>query len=91
MQLIFVEYLWTGEGAGFVKCLFIIVSGKLVHSCFISAVRDVGGQISVVGIATCHRLEGSKTDGARYSAPVQTLPDAHPTSSTMGTGFLSRM
>jgi hypothetical protein len=91
MKLIFVEYLWTGEVAGFVKCLFIIVSGKLVPSCFVSAMRDVGGQISVVGIATCHRLEGLKPDGARFSAPVQTLHDAHPTSSTMGAGFLSRM
>ena len=83
--------LWTGDGAGFVKCLFLIVSGKSVPSCFLSAMRDVGGQISVDGIATCHGLEGSKPDGARFSAPVQTLPDAHPASCTMGTGFLFRM
>jgi len=28
--------------------------------------------------------------GARLSAPFQTGPGAHPTSCTMGTGFLSR-
>jgi len=74
-----------------VKCLFLIVSGKLVPSCFLSAMRDVGGQISVFGIVIPHGLEGSKADGARSSAPVQTVPDAYPSFWTMGAGFLYRV
>ena len=73
------------------KCLFLIVSGNLVPSCFLSAMRDVGGHISVFGLVTRHGLEGSKTDGARFSAPVQTVPDAYPASCAMGTGFLYRV
>ena len=73
------------------KCLFLIVSGKLVPSCLLSVMRDVGGQISVVGIATAHGLDGSKPDGVRFSAPAQSVPDAHPASCTMGTGFLYRV
>ena len=73
------------------QCLFLIVSGNLVPSCFLSAMRDVGGQISFFGIVTRHGLEGSEADGTRFSAPVQTVPDAHPASCTMGTGFLYRV
>jgi len=42
------------------------------------------GQDSVVGIQTCYRLDsqGSNSGGARYSAPVQTGPEAHPASGT---------
>jgi len=44
---------------------------------------------SSVGIATRYGLEGSGIEfqwGARFSAPVQTLPGGHPASYTMGTG-----
>jgi hypothetical protein len=44
---------------------------------------------SSVGIATGYGLDGSGIEsrwGARYSAPVQTNPGAHPASCTMGTG-----
>jgi len=44
---------------------------------------------SSVGIATGYGLDGSGIEsrvGARFSAPVQTGPGAHPDSSTMGTG-----
>jgi len=44
---------------------------------------------SIVGIATGYRLYGPGIDsrwGARFSAPVQTGPGAHPASCTMGTG-----
>ena len=47
------------------------------------------GPGSVVGIATGYRLDGPWIEsrwGARFSAPVQTDPGAHPTSCTMGTG-----
>ena len=44
---------------------------------------------SSVGIATGYGLDGPGIEswwGARFSAPVQTSPGAHPASSTMGTG-----
>jgi hypothetical protein len=47
------------------------------------------GPGSVVGIATGHGLDGLGIEarwGARFSAPVQTGPRAHPASCTMGTG-----
>jgi hypothetical protein len=49
-----------------------------------------GGPGSSVGIATDYGLDGpgiaSRWVGARFSAPVQTGPGAHPASCTMGTG-----
>jgi len=55
------------------------------------------GPGSVVGIATAYGLDGPGIEkcvftkkknpgGARFSAPVQTGPEAHPASCTMGTG-----
>ena len=48
------------------------------------------GRDSSVGIATRYRLDGPgitiPVGGARFSAPFQTVPGAHPTSYTMGTG-----
>ena len=46
------------------------------------------GPGSVVGIATGYGLDGPGIEsrwGARFSAPVQTGPGAHPASCTMGT------
>ena len=45
---------------------------------------DLVGPGSVVGIANGYGLGGPV--GARFSAPVQTGPVAHPASCTMGTG-----
>ena len=51
------------------------------------------GRDSSVGAATHYRLDGpgieSRWGGARFSAPIQTSPGAHPASFTMGTGSLS--
>ena len=47
------------------------------------------GRDSSVGIATRYGLDGAGIEsrwGARFSAPVQTGPGAHPASCTMGTG-----
>ena len=44
---------------------------------------------SVVGIATGYGLDGPGIEswcGARFSAPVETGPEAHPASCTMGIG-----
>jgi hypothetical protein len=49
----------------------------------------IGGPGSVVGIATAYGLEGPGIEsrgGARFSAPIQTGPEAHPASCTIGTG-----
>jgi hypothetical protein len=46
------------------------------------------GRDSVVGRSWMVR--GSNPVGAKFSAPVQTGPGAHPASCTMGTGSLSR-
>jgi hypothetical protein len=46
-----------------------------------------GGLGSVVGIATAYGLDGPGIESqwvARFSAPVQTGPEAHPASCTMG-------
>jgi len=43
--------------------------------------------VSVVGIATAYGLDGPGIPvGARFSAPVQTGPEVHSASCTMGTG-----
>jgi len=46
------------------------------------------GRVALVGIATDYGLDGPRIEsrwGARFSAPVQTGPGAHPASCTMGT------
>ena len=48
-----------------------------------------GGPCSVDGIATAYGLDGPGIESrweARFSATVQTGPEAHPASCTMGTG-----
>ena len=52
---------------------------------------NCSGPDSSVGIATGYELDGPGIEsrwGARFSAPVQTGPGAHPASCTMGTGSL---
>ena len=52
-------------------------------------VANFVGRDSSVGIATRYGVDGPGIEsrwGARYSAPVQTDPGAHPASCTMGTG-----
>ena len=50
------------------------------------------GRDNSVGIATRYGLDGpgveSRWGGAKFSAPIQTSPGAHPASSIMGTGSL---
>ena len=51
---------------------------------------EVCGPGSSVGIVTGYGLDGpgieSRWGGARFSAPAQTGPGAHPASDTIGTG-----
>jgi hypothetical protein len=68
----------------------------LRHKCRISEGRDTRvlrltthSRDSSVGIVTRYGLDGPGIEsrwGARFSAPVQTGPGAHPVSCTMGTG-----
>ena len=56
-----------------------------------SACCHLGGRDSSVGIAIRYGLDGlgiesRRGGGAKFSAPVQTSPEAHPASCTMGTG-----
>ena len=55
----------------------------------LSALHFLRGPVSVVGIATGYGLDGPGIEsrrGARFSAPVQTGPGAHPASCTVGNG-----
>jgi hypothetical protein len=54
------------------------------------------GHDNSVGIATSYGLDGPGGGdriplGARFSAPVQTGPEVHPASYTMGTGSFPRV
>ena len=54
----------------------------------------IGGRDSSVGIATRYGLDGPRIEsrwGARFSAPVQAGPGAHPASCTMDTGSFPRV
>ena len=56
---------------------------------FLDSFLSGSGPGSVVGIATGYGLDGTGIEsrwGARFSAPVQTGPGAHPASCTIGTG-----
>jgi hypothetical protein len=62
----------------------------LVVSGYQGAKYHSGGLGSVIGIATGYGLDGPGLEsrwgeGARFSAPAQTGPGAHPASCTMGT------
>ena len=63
---------------------------RAVHKFDFSPVINEPGRDSSVGIATRYGLDGrgieSRWMGARFSAPVQTGPGAHPASYIMGTG-----
>jgi hypothetical protein len=53
-------------------------------------VDHTSGRGSSVGIATPYGLDGPGIESqweATFSAPVQTGPETHPVSYTMGTGF----
>jgi TATA-binding protein-associated factor Taf7 len=63
--------------------------GEKTKNCFL--LRPRVDRHAAVGIATRQGLDGPGNEcrlGARFSAPVQTGPGAHPASYTMGTGSL---
>jgi hypothetical protein len=64
------------------------------HFVNISLPNFTRGRESSVGIATGYGLDGPGIEsrwGARFSAPVQTGPGAHPASYTMCTGSFKRV
>ena len=61
----------------------------VLYQSYMLLVFECRGRGSVVGIATGYGLDGPGIESrraARFSAPVQTGPGAHPASCTMGTG-----
>jgi hypothetical protein len=67
----------------------IIVLSNGYRKKFCQGAKRGGGPGSSVGIATTYGLDGPGIEsrwGARFSAPVQTGPEAHPASCAMGTG-----
>ena len=71
--------------------IFEQINRKVILSICSDSVK-IGGRDSSVGIATSYGLGGSGIEsrwGTRFSAPVRTVPGAHPASYTMGTGSLS--
>ena len=70
------------------KLLYAIKRGKTVYL-NLNTLFGIFVLGSSVGIVTAYGLEGPGDRipvGARFSAPVQTGPEAHPASCTMGTG-----
>jgi len=72
-------------------CLFIICNfSKMIWKILFPHCHDCGAG-SVVGIAIGYVMDGPWIEsrwGARFSAPVQTGPGAHPACCTIGTGSL---
>jgi hypothetical protein len=59
------------------------------HMFFYKVTCVIGRPDSSMGIGTAYGLDGPGIEsrwGARFSAPVQTGPEVHPASCTMGTG-----
>ena len=72
--------------------VFVVV-GRNILGLYDSSrpVRHLRSRDSSVGIATRYVVDGPGIEsrwGARFAAPVQTDPGAHPASCTMGTGSL---
>jgi len=62
---------------------------RITQKIFGEGYRSYSGPASSVGIANGYGLDGPGSNpggGARFSAPVQTGPGAHPASCTIGTG-----
>ena len=76
----------TGLVPAMALICFLLAHGPMLFLALLLLFRGPG---SSVGIATSHGLDGPGIEsrwGARFSAPVQTGPWAHPPSCTMGTG-----
>jgi hypothetical protein len=68
---------------------YIMWCSHSTHKLYNSQYYKLSGLGSVVSIATGYALDSPRIVspwGARFSAPVQTGPGAHPASCTMGTG-----
>jgi hypothetical protein len=71
-------------------CVYIYI---YIYSHTHTHMHTYSGPSSVVGTATAYGLDGPGIEsrwGARFSAPVQTGPEAYPASCTMGTGDYPR-
>ena len=80
------------HGVTFDKTVFVVVYEFRKNEVATGNARR--GRDSSVGIATRYGLDGPGIEsrwGARFSAPVQTGPGAHPASYTLGTGPFPRV
>jgi hypothetical protein len=82
------------HGNLWICCMSVFVFDMYMYMCIYihtythTRARTHKGRDSVVGIATRYRLGGPVMEswwGARFSAPLQTGPRAHPATYTMGT------
>jgi hypothetical protein len=83
---IMIAWFWNNNTSALLFCTQLCVY-------FIKYTAKVVGRDSSVGIASCYGLDGPGIESrwrTRFYARVQTGPGAHPASSTMDTGFLSR-
>jgi len=83
------EIFHTAEISTLQKIGIVKAESKQKSDVYIK-MQYVYGTDSSVSIATGYGLDGSGIEsrwGARFSAPVQTGPGAHPVSCTMGTGY----
>jgi hypothetical protein len=77
----------TSNGTVFAELAFQCPEDRAVYSKMLVPTHKIE-PYSSVGITTGYRLDGLGTEsrwGARFSVPVQTGPEAHPDSCTMGT------
>ena len=86
LQLLFLTVLLLGVVRRYLQFKFQIIYWLMLNTNCLKIYLhrwfcSYEGQDSSVGTATRYGL------GARFSAPVQTGPRAHPTSCAMGTGF----
>jgi hypothetical protein len=83
------------RGSGPIACAGCGFESRRGHGCLCCTVRTKGQKPGQSGQRSSDKVQTeNKTKswwGARFSAPVQTDPGAHPASYTMGTGSLSRV
>ena len=83
-----VNWNWVGQSSidNLLDTLLKLENQQSLSNYYPNYSHTVG---SVVGIATAYGWSGDRIAvGTRFSAPVQTSPEAHQASSTMGTGSL---
>ena len=82
---IFICYLLRSVFPYCCSCVYVLLLTLYLFMCCTSEIVGRVAQ-SVQRLPTGWTVRGSNPGGARFSAPVQTGPEAHPASCTMGIG-----